>query len=97
MRNGILAAWLGLVATAGVAFAEPFGDAEAALARGDYAIALQLFLPLGAQGHTTAQAKLGIMYEKGLGVSQNYAEAAKWYRLAADKGFGGAQNNLGVL
>ena len=28
---------------------------------------------------------------------QNYAEALKWYRLAADQGDAGAQNNLGVM
>ncbi len=28
---------------------------------------------------------------------QDYAEAAKWYRKAADGGLGSAQTNLGVL
>ena len=97
MRFGLLAAALALAAMTGVAAAGPFEDAEAALARGDYPTALQLFAPLAIQGHTIAQAKLASMYEHGLGVSQNYAEAMKWYRIAADKGFGGAQNNLGVM
>jgi TPR repeat protein len=37
------------------------------------------------------------MYETGRGVAQNYDEAAKWYRLAADQGHAEAQNNLGSL
>ena len=28
---------------------------------------------------------------------QDYAEAVKWYRLAADQGYADAQNNLGVM
>ena len=37
------------------------------------------------------------MYRKGEGVPQDYAEAAKWYRLAAEQGFEFAQNSLGVM
>ena len=37
------------------------------------------------------------MYDNGQGVPQNYAEALKWYRLAADQGDASAQNNLGVM
>jgi TPR repeat protein len=34
-------------------------------------------------GDADAQLLLGIMYEGGQGVSQDYAEALKWYRKAA--------------
>ena len=37
------------------------------------------------------------MYEEGLGVLQNYKEALKWYRLAAEKGNNLAQYNLGHM
>jgi len=37
------------------------------------------------------------MHGKGDGVSQDYAEAVRWYRLAVDQGNAGAQNNLGVM
>ena len=37
------------------------------------------------------------MHKKGQGVPQDYAEAVKWYRLAADQGMGEAQYNLGVM
>ena len=66
--------------------AGPLEDATAADERGDYATALQLLRPLAAQGSAQAQYKLGLMYQAGEGVSQNYAEAAKWFRKAADQG-----------
>ena len=44
-----------------------------------------------------AQYNLGIMYYNGQGVPQDYAEAVKWYRLAADQGDAYAQYNLGVM
>ena len=30
---------------------------------------------------------MGVFYEKGDGVTQDYAESAKWYRKAADQGY----------
>ena len=35
------------------------------------------------------------MYEDGRGVAQDYAEAAKWFRRAADQGVAAVQFNLG--
>jgi len=37
------------------------------------------------------------MYRKGDGVQQDYAEAAKWYRKAAEQGVAHAQYNLGIM
>jgi uncharacterized protein len=37
------------------------------------------------------------MYAQGHGVAQDYKEAMKWYRLAADQGFAKAQFNLGDI
>ncbi len=37
------------------------------------------------------------MYDQGLGVTQDYAKAVKWYRKAAEQGNAGAQYNLGVM
>jgi hypothetical protein len=37
------------------------------------------------------------MYDKGQGVPQDYAEAVKWFRLAAQKGIASEQNNLGTM
>jgi TPR repeat protein len=38
-----------------------------------------------------------MMFYQGHGVSQDYEEAAKWYRLAADQGLSEAQYNLGHM
>ena len=37
------------------------------------------------------------MYDNGQGFLQDYAEAVKWYRLAADQGNASAQRNLGIM
>lgn len=47
-------------------------------------------------GDADAQHKLGYAYDKGEGVPQDYAQAAAWYRKAAEQGHAGAQFFLGV-
>jgi hypothetical protein len=37
------------------------------------------------------------MFERGEGVAQDYAEAVRWYQLAAAQGHADAQFNLGVM
>ncbi len=37
------------------------------------------------------------MYYWGRGVSQDYPEAVKWYRKAAEQGNANGQNNLGLM
>ena len=37
------------------------------------------------------------MYDNGEGVPQDYKEAVKWYRLAAEQGHAKAQYNLGLM
>ncbi len=49
------------------------------------------------RGHANAQGSLGIMYQNGWGVTQNDAEALRWYRLAADQGNATAQRWLGSM
>lgn len=65
--------------------------------RGDHATALRVWLPLAREGDPTAQVYTGEIYEKGLGVTPDYAAAAAWYRRAADQGDARAQVNLGHL
>jgi hypothetical protein len=59
-------------------------DGTAAHDRGDFVTAIKLWRPLADQGVAQAQFFLGTMYENGKGVAQDYGEAMKWYRLAAD-------------
>jgi len=49
------------------------------------------------QGDRTAQFRLGVAYESGVGAEKNYGEAIRWYRRAANAGHSGAQNNLGSM
>jgi TPR repeat protein len=48
-------------------------------------------------GDAAAQAQLGRLYAKGEGVTNSYAEAAKWYRRSADQGNSDGQFGLGEL
>ncbi|MEI7850242.1 MAG: tetratricopeptide repeat-containing serine protease family protein [Kiritimatiellales bacterium] len=48
------------------------------------------------QGDVSAQYNLGICYKNGEGVPQDYKEAIKWFRLAADQGYAEAQAVLGI-
>ena len=45
----------------------------------------------------TNQYNLGVMYYNGQGVPQDYKEAMKWFRMAAEQGHADAQYNLGVI
>jgi hypothetical protein len=99
MGKLLRALMIGLLLTAGGgnASADPLEDGIAAYQRGDFATALRLFQPLAEQGNASAQSNLGVMYEQGRGVAQNYREAMRWFRLAAMQGDASAQSNLGVM
>ena len=47
------------------------------------------------QGHAQAQTNLGAYYYNGYGVTQDYDEAVRLYKLAVDQGDANAQYNLG--
>ncbi len=68
------------------AAAQDFQKGSAAYKRGDYATAYQELRPLAERGNARAQNSLGLMYRYGRGVRQDYGEAAKWYRKAAERG-----------
>ncbi len=88
-----------------------FKDGVVAYDLGDYKTALRLWRPLaeqtaqyspGADAHSIlvtrgAQYSLGYMYAEGQGVPQDYAEALKWFGLAAEQGHVGAHVALGVM
>ncbi len=48
-------------------------------------------------GAARTQHDLGLMYRQGRGVAQDDAEAAKWYRRAAEQGHSSAQLGLGFM
>jgi TPR repeat protein len=53
--------------------------------------------PRRRQGYSLAQQNLGDIYSSGRGVPQDFAQALKWYGLAADQGNAFAQNGLGLM
>jgi TPR repeat protein len=53
--------------------------------------------PLAEQGNAEAQNGMGALYYHGYGVTQDFKEAIKWYRLAAAQGNLEAQLNLGSM
>ncbi len=55
-------------------------------------------LGLMAHANVEVQYNLGVMYERGHGVPQEYARAVKWYRKAAEQGvrWGSKQSRLHV-
>ncbi|MEM7123557.1 MAG: trypsin-like peptidase domain-containing protein [Pseudomonadota bacterium] len=65
--------------------------------RGDYETAYQEWIGYASKGDAAAQSYIGYLYEFGLGVQQDYTQAADWYRRAAEQGDAYAQGNLGYL
>ncbi len=72
-------------------------DGVAAFTRDDYQTALSEWRPLAESGQADAQFNLGVLYDEGLGVKQDQAQAVQWYRRAAEQGHAQAQYNLAVL
>ena len=65
--------------------------------RGDFAKALREWRPLAEQGDARAQYYLGLLYEKGDGVPQDYEKAREWYEKSAAQGEANAQFYLGLM
>ena len=74
-----------------------FKAGKAAFERDDYSHAVREWRPLAEEGHALAQGNLGVMYNEGLSVAQNYVKAAEWFHKAAEQGNAEAQNNLGLM
>ena len=77
--------FLFLFSGSSVVFADDFQDGLDAYNRKDYKTAYKLFLPLAEQGYAPAQHNLGVMYDNGQGVPQDYKEAVRWYLKSAEK------------
>jgi len=83
------------VAQPGVA--GPFEEGLTAYDQGQFDTAFRLWLALAEQGHAAAQFNVAVMYEKGSGIAQDPAEAARWYLAAAKQGDAEAQYKVGML
>lgn len=53
---------------------------------GDKEMGARVLLIAAENGHVPAQRAVGVLYRKGLGVQQDFGEAARWLQRAADQG-----------
>jgi TPR repeat protein len=72
-------------------------DGNAALRRGDFKAAAEHFKRAAKVGDPMSQYNLGLMYERGDGVHQDFAQVIHLYKQAAAQGDVDAQNNLARL
>jgi len=71
-----------LLVISGVCWAADLQKGFDAYKEGDYPTALREWRPLAEQGDANAQSNLGVMYEKGQGVPQDYVRAHMWHNLS---------------
>src|SRR5437763_4487078 len=91
----VLAAFL-LILIARPSLAE-FTAAEAAIRRGEHALAYEYCKAEAEKGDAECQNLLGILFQKGLGVTEDINEAIRLFTAAAGKKLAAAQVNLGLL
>jgi hypothetical protein len=73
------------------------GGEYVAYDRANFATSLQVWKPQAERGDPQAQVYVGEIYEKGLGTTPDYQQAAFWYQKAADQGFAHALADLAYL
>ena len=89
--------FLSILVFISVCFGDAFDDGLEAYNRNDYKKAFELYTLAANQGKADAQYNLGVMYEKGQGVTQDYKKAVELYTLASNQGYSDAQLKLGVM
>ena len=60
-------------------------DGDSAYIAGHYSEAIQIYKKFASEGDGHAQYELAWMHESGKGTIQDYIEAVKWYKLAAEQ------------
>lgn len=73
------------------------GGEYVAFDRANFSTSLQVWKPQAEQGDPQAQVYVGEIFEKGLGTTPDYAQAAMWYQKAADQGFARGLSDLAYL
>ena len=74
-----------------------FKEANAAYDQENHARALELYHRLAAAGHAKAMERIGLMYEQGNGVAQDYASAKRWFEKQAAAGDSDGYKLIGLL
>lgn len=86
-----------LLLTAGIANADEAKVCFDAAVKSQWIKALPACTNAAKKGDATAQHNLGVMYDDGKGVAQDYKQAVRWYTLAAKQGYPLSQLNLGLM
>src|ERR1041385_1240170 len=86
-----------LLLAAQVAAADDVEDSLRLARAGDAATAVQNLTPLAERGSTAAQYALGMILANGEGLKPNYAEAARWFGMAAKSGNADARRHLAFM
>jgi len=94
MRGWLFVAFLCVSGCSGVS---PGNQGARAYRAGRYEEAYRLWKPLADKKDVRAQCQLAYLYERGLGVKQDLAQATAWYEKAALQGSSYAENSLGQL
>jgi len=84
-----------LLCSANWAAADNYRNGLEAYNKGEYSLAVTEWLQAAEQGVVNAQFNLGVMYEKELGVVQDYTASIKWYQKAAEQGDPNSQYTMG--
>jgi TPR repeat protein len=92
-----VALWVMVVSGSGAAVAQDFRSGLSAYNNGDYTRAFGEWLGPAERGDPAAEAGIGFLFHKGLGVTQDDAEAASWFVKSAEQGQAEAQLLLGTL
>lgn len=97
VRKPIALAVCILLFVVGISARADFDAGFAAYDQGDYATALEHWLPLAEAGDGAAQNWLGRMYAFGKGVPRDVEQAMIWFRRSADQGHAEGQWSLGKI
>jgi hypothetical protein len=74
-----------------------FSEGLRAYDAGRIAQALEIWRPIAEQGHAGAQYDVGVIYQRGTGVPEDPAEAARWFLMAAYQGDADAQFEVATM
>jgi len=98
MKNHILLTLTGLLfVTSSVQAESDYGQCYRLLKNNDNAGAIAPCAKAANRGDLAVQVTLGNIYEQGIGIDQDYGQAAKWFRQAAVAGDTTGQYLLGSL
>tara|TARA_B100001094_G_C18195614_1_gene810635 strand:+ start:7871 stop:8530 length:660 start_codon:yes stop_codon:yes gene_type:complete len=74
-----------------------YNQAVTAMRSQKNAQAIKLLTQAGELGHIDAQNDLGLLYQSGMMVPQDYKRAMQWYKKAASKNYIPAMFNIGLM